>query len=122
MAATAIMLGRSPSSAVAPPAMVVSVVQFSYLPGDWKLPPELAEVRISAGGTLHLANADVFAPHTLSSPPSPEETFLFTSETADPGEVVEVAGVSSLAPGVYPFTCLIHMDLMRGRLVVEPPS
>lgn len=120
MATAAVLLGGPPSAAVAPPATVVTAAYMTFIPGDRGVMPQPVEVRIAQGGSLSFANADPFAPHTLSSTEQPDGTFLFDSGRLNMSEVKPVVGVEDLAPGKYRFICRVHSHLMSGTLVVEP--
>lgn len=120
MATAAVLLGGPPSAAVGPPATVVTVAYMTFVPGDRGVMPEPVDVRVSQGGSVVFANSDPGAPHTFSSTPREDGVFLFDTGSLNFGEAQQVAGIEALAPGTYPFVCRIHMDLMGGRLVVEP--
>ena len=93
-------------------------------------------VHVKRGGTIKFGNYDMYpygagiAAHSLeeaipgcTSPPyhtnkGCDRYPLFTSALTDHGYVHDVAGVDTLPPGEYPFTCQIHSQ-MRGTLIVE---
>ncbi|HEV7887132.1 MAG TPA: cupredoxin domain-containing protein [Acidimicrobiales bacterium] len=124
LAVLAAVAASAPAGAAAPPAAVVGVEQYRYIPGDTTgSVPVATEVRIAAGGRLFLANADPSAPHTLTGPVQPDGAYLFdTPYEVNQGDVAESLGVSRLAPGTYTFFCKLHTNLMQGRLVVEPAA
>ncbi|MDQ1438788.1 MAG: hypothetical protein QOK43_2417 [Acidimicrobiaceae bacterium] len=124
VALTAVLFGGSPARATAPPAAVVAVEQYRYIPGDTtgSVPVSTtAIVHVSQGGKLFLANVDPSAPHTLTGPEVSFGVYLFdTPYEVGTGDMAQVGGVDKLKPGTYPFMCRLHTNLMRGQLVVEP--
>ena len=96
---------------------------YRYVPGPPTENPVVSnEVRVAEGGTLVFANLDPSAPHSLT-----EEVVEFgqqprfdSGNVTDSGEADVVAGVETLSPGSYVFTCKLHETLMRGVLVIEP--
>lgn len=81
----------------------------------------LPEITVFQGDTLTLTNLDPRQAHDLVSLNfGPEGVRVFGSAPAAPGERVEVAGVASLRPSVYPFYCSLHASMI-GNLRVDPP-
>lgn len=81
-----------------------------------------SEVLLVQGGSLTLASADAQQAHDLVSLDlGPGGSRLFRSDVVSGGQVADVAGVSSLAPSVYPFYCSVH-EWMVGNLTVVAPT
>lgn len=78
----------------------------------------LPEIRIFQGDTLTLTNLDPQQAHDLVSRNLVGGVRVFASGPAAAGERVDVAGVASLRPDVYPFYCSLH-ESMTGNLRVE---
>ena len=75
------------------------------------------QVQIDEGERLSFLNADLTAPHDVTS----TERGLFASETVAAPSQAPVKGAESLAPGSYPFLCSIH-PYMTGTLTVGDGS
>jgi plastocyanin len=91
----------------------VVAVGFEYIPGDQDLPAQT--LVLPQGSKLEFVNAESFGvPHSLTS----VAPGLFNSGTIATGSR-NVAGVPALAPGTYPFYCLVHPFDMSGRLQIR---
>ena len=100
--------------AVAGPADAVAP-QYVVAHGNGYAPSEVVVVQ---GGTLTLTSADPAQSHDLVSlDRKPGGGYLFRSVPIAAGQYANVAGVSSLAPSVYPFYCSIH-EWMVGNVTV----
>lgn len=106
-----------PGRAAVPPAMVVTSVQFTYVPGDISDPTMSIPLRIPQGATLQFAPMDGLGNHSLTSVEWVDDQPRFTSELVGPGQVSEVVGVAELPRGLYEFTCTAHY-FMHGALEV----
>lgn len=119
------MVARTPAAA-ALAACLLGTVAF---PADASLAPlprqvvtvanvyVLPEISVYVGDTLTLTNLDVRA-HDLVSRNVSGGVRVFASAPTDPRGRSDVAGVSSLPAGVYPFSCSIH-ESMLGNLRVD---
>ena len=67
---------------------------------------------INKGGKASYTNADAVQ-HNVASTEG-----LFSSELANTGQTMPVAGVENLEPGTYAFICEPHPN-MKGQLVVR---
>jgi plastocyanin len=109
--------GRSAPALRPHGAAGLTAVAFTFVPGDDDT--SAAPLRVVQGSTLVFANADVLAPHTVTSVATTANgTPLFSSGAPTPaGATSTVAGVAALAPGQYLFYCRVHTQ-MRGVLRV----
>ena len=82
----------------------------------------LSEVAILQGDTLTLTNLDPLLSHDLVSRSVVGGVRLFGSSPAAAGERVDVAGVGSLRPGVYPFICSLHESMIGNLRVQTAPA
>lgn len=89
----------------------ISSVAYEFAPMD---------ITIVQGQELTYTNIDI-APHNVMA----KGTFrdgrpLFGSDTITAGKWVPVKGVSTLASGVYDFTCTLHPRMLGSLTVNEP--
>lgn len=81
------------------------------------------EITIFQGDTLTLTNLDAQLAHDLVSRNfTPSGTRVFGSAPADPATQQNVARVSSLRPGVYPFYCSLHESMIGNLRVQTAPA
>jgi plastocyanin len=102
-------------AALATPARALPVPRQVVTAGSVFVVPEIT---IYQGDTLTLTNLDPVLTHDLVSRNLAGGVRIFASSPAAAGERVDVARVSSLAPGVYPFYCSLH-ESMIGNLRVN---
>jgi len=114
----------APAAAGDPDARVISE-GFRYLPGDDAFP--VPTLSVPEGGSLEYTNLERFlfpTPHSVTDarcyddPSIPACEPRFDSGLISSPVTVDVAGVSALDPGAYPFYCTLHPE-MRGTLVVQ---
>ena len=78
-------------------------------------------VLAAPGDSITLQNADTALPHTMTADTTDASGHpLFDSGRVTPGASANVAGVSTLAPGAYAFSCALH-PWMHGILEVTSP-
>lgn len=116
-AVTALLLTAVlPTAAPAAEREQLPVAQRVLTAGFQFVPPTVV---VTQGEPLVHTNADPFPHNVNSTQRDANGQPLFHSTPIGAGASADVKGVSSLAPGSYPFICIIH-PTMKGTLEVRP--